>query len=91
MWNAGQGESRADAGEDSDIEEANPLAEARCELMGRKGQWANEDLELRAKETFAKKSSSADKVASDGAQSAFPITRKRAAGIRKRGADGDDE
>lgn len=99
QWEAGRqpetgGGSGGAGGEDSD-DEATPLADMRCELMGRKGAWADEDLELREKEAFIKKSSSsaADEATAAGAgaaQPTFPITRKRAAGIRRRGG-GDEE
>mmetsp|Transcript_15542 Transcript_15542/g.33745 ORF Transcript_15542/g.33745 Transcript_15542/m.33745 type:complete len:437 (+) Transcript_15542:77-1387(+) len=69
MWRAGEVEEAPAAEEgivgtapdmapDSDEEPNNPMAELRHSLGGRKGMWADEDLELRPKEMFNKKSNS---------------------------------
>jgi len=90
-----EAEEARQVGEDSDQEEQNPLANAKWELMGRKGEWAPEDRELRQKEMFNKASNAAadlppddeedgDDTAEKNVVSAFKITRQRAAGIRRR-------
>lgn len=57
---------------------------AKESLMGRKGMWADEDLELREKEMFV---SARAGGASSSAEPQFPIMRARTANIRKRKAD----
>mmetsp|Transcript_39922 Transcript_39922/g.126973 ORF Transcript_39922/g.126973 Transcript_39922/m.126973 type:complete len:414 (+) Transcript_39922:76-1317(+) len=86
MW--GRPEEVNDArGADSDEDEpANPLLDTKAELMGRRGHWAVEDLEVHEKVAFVEKKSISG--GSNG-KVGFPIARKRAAGIRKRGGDDD--
>jgi len=82
--------------EDRDSDEEPPpdqLAETKLKLMGKRGEWAPEDLELRQKEVFVKKSSVlADEDSPAAAKAAaFPMSRvKKSAGIRKRPRDDDD-
>lgn len=77
-------DERPARGEDSDEEESHmdALANAKRELMGRRGEWAPEDRQLREKEAFTKRSSVA--AGAGEPAPAFPLTRQRAVGVRRR-------
>jgi len=80
MWHNPDEFRRAIAtrGDDSDEEcVVNPLGELKQEMKGRKGQWAQEDLEKRDIEIIEKRSNTQGNASFGGA-------RKKAGGIRKK-------
>lgn len=58
----------------------NPIAELKSELGGRKGTWADEDLEKHEKQMEQKRSLTTGSAT-------FPMNRKKASGIRKKRED----
>lgn len=83
MFGSTEVQRRADANGDDDVDAPpNPFAEVKFQLMGCKGTFGPEDLELREKEVFNKRSNA---VLAADEQPEFPTARKKASGIRKRG------
>eukprot|EP00434_Breviolum_minutum_P036593 symbB.v1.2.032426.t1/scaffold3892.1/size69949/5 len=65
---------------DEPEEVVNPIAELKSELGGRKGTWADEDLEKHEKQIEQKRSLTTGNAT-------FPLNRKKASGIRKKRED----
>lgn len=88
MWGRPEPERSRDLPPDDSDEDmpVNPLAEIKTELMQRRGEFADEDLETHEKEMFQKRSN----FAAGGPKAASfdnVAGRQKASGIRKRKAD----